>query len=79
MKIKSLIKQARQRTFLMQDSFAKEIHVSVPTINRWENGKLKPNLTAMKKSKYFVISKAFNILKSKKIGLIFLMRRGSDD
>lgn len=47
------IKITRQRAFLSQDAFAKEINVSVSTINRWETGKVKPNLMAMKKLKCF--------------------------
>lgn len=43
----------RQKFFLSQEEFAKELNVSVSTINRWETGKVKPNLTAMKKLKRF--------------------------
>lgn len=38
---------------MTQEDFAKELKVSVATINRWENGKVKPNLSAMKKIKQF--------------------------
>ncbi len=38
---------------MSQEDFATEIHVSVATINRWENGRSKPNLTAMKSIKHF--------------------------
>ena len=34
-------------------SFAKEINVAFSTVNRWESGKTKPNLTAMKSIKEF--------------------------
>lgn len=47
------IKIVRKRAFLSQMSFAEEIHVSFSTVNRWENGKGKPNLTAMKAIKKF--------------------------
>ena len=47
------IKKARQKAFLSQDAFANELHVSVSTINRWETGKVRPNLTAMKNIKLF--------------------------
>lgn len=47
------IKVVRIKAFLTQTSFAKEIHVSFSTVNRWENGKGKPNLTAMKAIKDF--------------------------
>lgn len=47
------IKITRQKAFLSQDSFANELNVSVSTINRWETGKVKPNLTALKNLKEF--------------------------
>lgn len=43
----------RQKAFLSQETFANELKVSVSTINRWENGKAKPNLTALKNIKIF--------------------------
>ena len=43
----------RKKAFLTQTAFAKEINVSYSTVNRWENGKGKPNLTAMKLIKNF--------------------------
>lgn len=42
------IKVARQKAFLSQEAFAKEIGVAYSTINRWETAKSKPNLSAMK-------------------------------
>ena len=48
-----VIKMTRQKAFLSQDAFADELNVSVSTINRWETGKVKPNLTAMKSLKQF--------------------------
>lgn len=47
------IKIVRKRELLTQDMFAKEINVSFSTVNRWENGKGKPNLTTMKAIKTF--------------------------
>lgn len=47
------IRMTRQRVFLSQDEFAKVLHVSLSTVNRWEMGKSKPNLTAMKQIKEF--------------------------
>lgn len=47
------IKKIRQRFFLTQSDFAKEITVSFSAVNRWEVGKAKPNLSAMKKIKLF--------------------------
>ena len=37
------IKRIRQRCFLTQQDFAKEIQVAFSTVNRWEGGKAKPN------------------------------------
>ena len=42
------IRIARQKVFLSQEAFAKELGVAYSTINRWETGKSKPNLSAMK-------------------------------
>ncbi len=53
MSLSETIKVTRQKAFLTQDAFADVLHVSVATINRWENGKSKPNLTAMKNMKKF--------------------------
>ena len=49
------IKLARQRCFLTQGDFAKEVNVAFSTVNRWEGGKAKPNLTAMKSIKEFCL------------------------
>lgn len=49
------IKKIRQRCFLTQIEFAKEVQVSFSTVNRWEGGKSKPNLTAMKNIKKFCL------------------------
>ena len=42
------IKKIRRKAFLSQDEFAKQVGVSYTTVNRWETGKSKPNLKAMK-------------------------------
>lgn len=47
------IKRIRQRCFLTQQDFAKEIQVAFSTVNRWEGGKAKSNLIAMKHIKEF--------------------------
>ena len=47
------IKTMRQKLFLSQDAFAKELAVSASTVNRWEIGKSVPNLSTMKKIKDF--------------------------
>ena len=43
------IKKLRQKCFLSQEAFAKELGVSFSSINRWEGGKSQPNISAMKK------------------------------
>ncbi len=47
------IKKIRQKCFLTQEAFAKELKVSFSTVNRWEGGKTRPNLSAMKEIKNF--------------------------
>ena len=49
------IKRIRQRCFLTQQHFADEIKVAFSTVNRWEGGKAKPNLHAMKNIKAFCL------------------------
>ena len=53
MRLAEIIKITRQKAFLSQEEFASELKVSVSTINRWETGKTKPNLTALKSLKHF--------------------------
>ena len=43
------IKKIREKCFLTQELFGRELGVSFSTINRWENEKSKPNMSAMKK------------------------------
>lgn len=47
------IKKIRKKCFLSQESFGRELGVSFSSINRWEGGKTKPNMSAMKKIKEF--------------------------
>ena len=42
------IKVIRQKCFLSQEAFAKELGVSFATVNRWESGKTKPTYKTMK-------------------------------
>lgn len=48
-----LLKTLRTRMLMSQETFAKEMNVTVCTINRWENGKSKPNITAINNIKLF--------------------------
>jgi len=47
------IKKIRQKCFLSQEAFGRELCISFSSINRWESGKTKPNMSAMKKIKEF--------------------------
>lgn len=53
MSLQEVIKVTRQKSFMSQETFASKLNVSVATINRWENGKSRPNLTALKNLKQF--------------------------
>ena len=53
MSLSELIRIMRKKALMSQEDFAKALNVSVGTINRWENGKTKPNITAMKKIQIF--------------------------
>ena len=53
MSLPEAIKNMRIKALLTQESLAEALHVSVGTINRWERGKSKPNITAMKHIKEF--------------------------
>lgn len=47
------IKILRERLYLTQIEFAKSLNVSFSTVNRWENGKSRPNISTMKAVKEF--------------------------
>lgn len=47
------IKKIRQKLFMTQEELATELNVAFSTVNRWENGKTIPNMTAMKQLKTF--------------------------
>lgn len=42
------IRDIRQKCFMSQEAFAKELGVSFATVNRWESGKTKPTYKTMK-------------------------------
>lgn len=56
MELSSEIKLIRQKALLTQESFAKELGVAFTTVNRWEMGKIKPGISAVKKIKTFCIN-----------------------
>ena len=41
-----LIKEARRQLALSQEDLARELGVSFATVNRWENGQVKPSKLA---------------------------------
>lgn len=43
-----LIQELRKRTGLTQERFAARLGVTCPTINRWENGHVKPSPLALR-------------------------------
>ncbi|MBU1964710.1 MAG: helix-turn-helix transcriptional regulator [Proteobacteria bacterium] len=47
--ISRLIRNLREQTGLTQEKFATKLGVTLPTINRWENGRAKPSPLAMQK------------------------------
>ena len=49
------IKKIRQRSFLTQQDFVDKIGVAFSTVNRWESGRVKPNLKAMKSINAFCL------------------------
>ncbi|MBI3015042.1 MAG: N-6 DNA methylase [Candidatus Tectomicrobia bacterium] len=52
--ISTLITQLRQRLGLSQEKLAARLRVSLPTINRWEKGKTKPDLLALHAVEVFI-------------------------
>ena len=47
--IPRLIRNLREQIGLTQEKFATKLGVTLPTINRWENGRAKPSPLAMQK------------------------------
>lgn len=53
MSLGEVIRITRQKAFFTQDDFAQKLDVSLSTVNRWELGKARPNVKAMKAIKAF--------------------------
>jgi len=49
MELAKKIKEIRMYNFLSQKEFAQKLGVSYATVNRWETGRTKPNIKALKK------------------------------
>jgi putative transcriptional regulator len=52
----ALIAELRERLRLSQERLAAALHVSFPTINRWENGKSEPDLATRQSIANFIYS-----------------------
>jgi putative transcriptional regulator len=46
--IPRLVRELRERMGLTQEKFAARLGVTLPTINRWENGRARPSPLALK-------------------------------
>lgn len=55
MLISEEIRLLREKFLLTQEDFAKELGVAASTVNRWETGKTRPNMVAMRTIKEFCI------------------------
>lgn len=58
--MKEIIKRIRTSASLSQGAFAKEIGVSFATVNRWENDKASPSISAVKRISEFCESKGIH-------------------
>lgn len=61
------IKKIRQKCFLSQEAFARELNVSFSSVNRWEGRKNKPNMAAMKNIKEFCESRNIDFTALEKV------------
>lgn len=52
----ALIKETRRRLGLTQEKFAAKLGVTLPTINRWENGRTKPSPLAIQNLRELIAS-----------------------
>ena len=52
----ALIKETRRRLGLTQEKFAAKLGVTLPTINRWENGRTKPSPLAVQNLRELIAS-----------------------
>ena len=53
MEFSYMVKKARQQLNISQEQLARDLCVSFSTVNRWENGKAKPNKLARNAFKAF--------------------------
>lgn len=60
MNVQESLKAIRLQSLLSQADFAKAIGVSFTTVNRWENGKSRPNYKALQAIESFCDKKGIN-------------------
>lgn len=53
MQLSDKIRVLREKFLMTQEDFAKELGVASSTVNRWETGKARPNIAAMRNIKEF--------------------------
>ena len=52
----ALIREVRARLGLTQEKFAARLGVTLPTINRWENGRTKPSPLAIQSLRELILA-----------------------
>ena len=67
------IRLTRQKLLLSQEDFAKQLDVALSTVNRWETGKSKPNISTMKLIHDFCIKNKADYIPLEKSWLSFFM------
>ena len=60
MKLSDKIRVLREKFLMTQEDFAKELGVASSTVNRWETGKARPNIAAMRNIKGFCEERDLN-------------------
>ncbi len=73
------VKRIRQRSFLTQQDFADKIGVAFSTVNRWESGRAKPNLKAMKSINAFCLENNLPYETLEEEWLNFDVKRGNKE
>lgn len=53
MQLSKKLRILREKYLMTQEDFARELGVAASTVNRWETGKSRPNLSAMRNIKCF--------------------------
>ena len=56
----ALIRDIRERLGLTQEKFAAKLGVTLPTINRWENGRAEPSPMAIQNLRELIASMGEN-------------------